>query len=118
MIVGVGAAIESDVRTVIARTAHRRIIVAQVSAAHVVISGVDESVLHSIERSAQIRIEEVPTRMRHERLRHESSSFVNAEFRIEPGQFVVLIYEASIRPEKSDKRIFCAKVMLQAQDSD
>src|SRR5205085_3112669 len=56
--------------------------------------------------------------MRHERLCHESSSFVNAELRIEPCQFVVLIDEASICPEKSDKRILRAEVMLQAQDAE
>src|ERR1041385_6538148 len=67
VVVGVRAAIETHVRTVIARAPHRRILVAEMAAAHVVVSRINERILYAIKIAAFIRKEEWKARVRDER---------------------------------------------------
>src|SRR5258708_40105150 len=84
---------------------------------HVVIGGVDESILCSIERLAEVGIKEIAPGVSNQRLRAKGRLLVNAQTRIESSQLIVYIHKSAIGAEKSDKRIF-ADVVLQSQYSD
>src|SRR5216684_3006871 len=88
------------------------------ASAHVVIRCVNKSVLRSVKRLAGVRIKKVISRTSNQRLRAESGLLIDAEARIEPGEFVVLIDKFSIRCQKSNEGILRADVALQTQHAD
>src|SRR5437899_10996551 len=86
VVVRLRASIESNVSAIVASAANGRVVVTKMAAAHVVVRRIDESVFGAIERLSQIRIEEVPPRVRHQRLRAKRRLLVDAQPRIESSQ--------------------------------
>ena len=79
MIVGVRASIESHIRPIVPSAADGRVVVAKVPAIHVVISGINKTVLSPIQCLASVRIKEVAPRMSHECLRTKGCDFIDTQ---------------------------------------
>src|SRR5262245_37435532 len=85
---------------------------------HVVVGGVNETILNAILRLASVGIKKELPSVRHERLRHKRRLFIDAKSRVESSKLVVLIDELAVRAQEANIRIFLTDIPFQAEHAD
>src|SRR5258706_2849814 len=84
----------------------------------VVVNGVDEAVLSSIEDLALIRVEKQTACARAQRLPAKRRLLVKAELSVKTADRILVVYKLTVGSQEADERICFAQVTLQAENAD